>query len=134
MTGVGKIAGFSVLGAGNRRRRAGLVLLVTMMVVAFTAVFSLGILESQLVRAKLGQRVADAERAELLANAGVQHAVALLLEDPAWRGESPWIALPTGGSNEYQFQVQSVSGGRVQIRGAGNCSGAIATKLLTHSF
>lgn len=134
MIGEHKTAAIRAHCAGKRRQRAGLVLLVTMMVVAFTAVFSLGILESQLVRAKLGQRVADAERAELLANAGVQHAVALLLEDPAWRGESAWIALPPGGANAYQFQVQSVSGGRVQIRGAGNCAGALATKLLTHSF
>ena len=110
--------------------RSGLVLLVCMMVIALTSVLTLGVLECLRARTMLATRVSEETRAELLAEAGIQHGVAVLSDDETWRGASSWTAHPPGASDLYQYKIESVSDGKVGITGYGQANHATLQRYI----
>ena len=114
------------------RRRTGLVLIVCMLVIAFTSALSLGILRTQACRLSLAANICDYSQAEALAVAGIEHGIATLVDDSTWRGDSGWLQL-TNGDAEYRFLVEADSAG-VRIEAVGRSGGVSVTRELQHAF
>jgi type II secretory pathway component PulK len=97
----------------NRRRTAsrprGIALLICLFVLSLVTVWTVDMLESASVYQSALRNTIEYEQSLYLANAGVQHAVAQLETDVAWRGTVTAGSYPASGS----YSATAVTGGTV---------------------
>jgi Tfp pilus assembly protein PilX len=82
----------------DRPKRRGLALLLTLFLIAIASTLALSVINTETSQLTAARHAIDYERALYLANAGVQHACALLEQDSAWRGTVTSGSFPADGS------------------------------------
>lgn len=97
----------------NRRRTVGrprgIALLICLFVLSLVTVWTVDMLESASIYQSALRNTIEYEQSLFLANAGVQHAVAQLETDVAWRGTVTAGSYPASGS----YSATAVTGGTV---------------------
>lgn len=114
--------------ATNRKARRGVALLMTVFVAAITATVLLGIITTSRAQVTALQNTVDYERAQQLAGAGVHHALATLLQNPAFAGTIPSTEFPRGSGLRYSAEVRRTSPDTVIVTGVG-VSGDVTRRL-----
>ena len=115
------------------RHRRGLALIICLMVIAVTSALAVGIVHTQTTRLSLAANLKDHSQAAALAEAGLEHAIALLLEDANWRGDVGWVQLPANSPNEYRFRVET-SGAEIHIQSTGRTPKSQVVREVTYAF
>jgi len=112
-----------------RRSRGASALLVCVFAVAITTVVVVSMIDTQTIQMTALRHTLQYEQALYLAGAAVQHAIALVENDPSLSapfGLGP-TEFPAGSGNTYQAQV-AASGSDLVITGSGT-SGSITRHL-----
>ena len=101
-------------------------LLLALFIIALTTILVLSILDTETSQLAALRNTTDYERALFLAGAAVHHALAMLEEDPAWRGTVTEGAYPA--NDTYSATAVDGDAGEVTITGTG-VSGSATRKL-----
>ena len=121
--------------SGARKRR-GTVLVFCIFITALLSLMALGILDSLTIHSATVSAVESNEKADYLAEAGVQHALSVLETNPAWNGTLRWndarTRLPADkGRQSYVVTVNRNAGGQVTIASQGVFMDAQKTSVMT---
>lgn len=99
--------------------RRGAALLTAMFVMVVTSMLVLMMCDTQTIQYAALRNTIDYDRARYLAEAGVQHALALLEKDIDWRGTVPNTEFPAKSGEYYTVTVATGSGATVTITSTG---------------
>ncbi len=99
--------------------RRGAALLTAMFVMVVTSMLVLMICDTQTIQYSALRNTIDYDRARYLAEAGVQHALALLEKDIDLRGTVPNTEFPAKSGEYYTVTVATGSGATVTITSTG---------------
>jgi len=100
-------------------KRRGAALLTTLFVMSVTSVIVIGILETGTTQLAALKNTIDYDRSRYLAEAGMQHAFALLETDIDWRGGISRTEFPAGSGEFYQASATSGDNGTVVVEATG---------------
>ncbi len=106
-------------GRGRCRVRSGAALLMAIFVMTVTTMLVLMICDTQTIQYAALRNTIDYDRARYLAEAGVQHALALLETNIDWRGTIANTEYPAGSGEYYTVTVSTGTGASVSISSTG---------------
>ena len=111
----------------NRRNRHGQALILVLLVAAVTSLISVQILKSASLHKATIKNSMDMDTAKYQAEAGEQHAMALLKSNRNWSGKSGIFRNAQNAS--YSFEVQQLAS-KIEIRSWGSFNGITKTKTV----
>lgn len=114
-----------------RRRAAALILCIfTMLIVSSLVVL---VLEVETTEMAITRNTLDLSRALYAADAGVQHALAMLRADRSWRSgfPSPGVTFPPGSNSNYVVTVADGGSGELIVTSTGTSAGLSKTVRAT---
>ncbi|PQO42508.1 hypothetical protein [Blastopirellula marina] len=104
-------------------RRGGFALLLVLLVMVVTSILLAGIGNGLTTQYAAYRNMANYDRAQYLAGAGVHHVAAMLEQDIAWRGTLSNVELPPGSGNRYTVTATDDAPGRVYVISLGEAGG-----------
>ena len=115
----------------TKRRSAALIICIFTMVIVSSMVvliFEVETTEMAITRNRL-----DLSRALYAADAGIQHALAMLRADRTWRSgfPSPGVVFPPGSNSSYLVTVVDGGGGELIVTSTGTAAGLTKTVRAT---
>lgn len=116
---------------GASHQRTGAALLTTIFIMTVTSMLVLMICDTQMIQYAALRNTIDYDRARYLAEAGIQHAMALLEDDIDWRGSVANTEFPAGSGDTYSVTVATGSGATVVISATGTSQGFSRTLSAT---
>lgn len=116
----------------TKRKRRGAALLLVLFVVLMVSSLALNVVDTETQQSAVAHHVSDYERALYLANAGVHHACAMLLQDAAWRGTVTEGAYP--GSDTYSVTAVDGVGAQIDVSSVGVAGEATRTLQVTLGY
>ncbi|MCA9240005.1 MAG: hypothetical protein KDA37_07390 [Planctomycetales bacterium] len=118
----------------NKRagRRRGAALLVVLFVVFMVSSLALNVVDTETQQSAVAHHVSDYERALYLANAGVHHACAMLVQDATWRGTVTDGAYPADGA--YSATAVDGTGSQIDVTSIGVAGEATRTLQVTLGY
>lgn len=112
----------------GRSQRRGFALLLVLVVMVLTSVILAGMGNSLTTQYAAYRNMADYDKAQYLAGAGVHHAIAMLENDSSWRDTISNVELPAGSGNHYSVTAADGTGGQVIVTAQGN-AGSVTRRL-----
>lgn len=106
-------------------RRGGFALLLVLVVMVVTSILLAGIGNGLTTQYAAYRNMANYDRAQYLAGAGVHHVAAMLEQDVSWRGTLSNIELPPGSGNRYSVTAVDGDPGKVNVTSQGEAGGVI---------
>lgn len=115
----------------RRPRRRGVALLICLMVVSVTAMIVITMVDSQTYQFSALRNTIAYERANYLAAAAVNHSLAELESDIAWRTGISSTEFPSGSGDTYSATAVDGTGSRVVVTGTGIADGVTRVLQIT---
>lgn len=114
-----------------RRRAAALIICIFTMVIVSSMVVL--IFEVEATEMAITRNQLDLSRALYAADAGIQHALAMLRSDRTWRSgfPSPGVVFPPGSNSSYVVTVADGGGGELIVTSTGAAAGLTKTVRAT---
>ncbi len=115
----------------RRRSRAGSALLICLFVVSATAMMVISMVDAETYQYSALRNTMAYERANYLAAAAVNHALAELEQDVTWRTGITSTEFPSGSGDTYAATAADGSGKQVVVTGTGTADGVTRTLQVT---
>lgn len=115
----------------RRPRRRGVALLICLMVVSMTAMIVITMVDTETYQFSALRNTIAYERANYLAEAGVNHALSELENDVTWRTGISSTEFPSGSGDTYSATATDGTGTRVLVTGTGTADGVTRTLQVT---
>ena len=119
------------IGAGCHRRGAALIVCIfAMVIVSSMVVLALDVATTEM---SITRNTMDLSKALYVADAGIQHALAMLRADRTWRDgfPSPGVEFPAGSGSGYVVTVTDGAGGEVIVTATGTAGSLSKTVRAT---
>ncbi len=116
---------------GHRPDRSGAALLICLMVVSLTALLVINMVDTETYQYSALRNTIAYERANYLAAAAVNHALAELEQNVDWRAGISSTEFPTGSGDTYSATAIDGTGSQIVVTGTGIADSVTRTLQVT---